>query len=147
MKILIPPVLFLLCIAGMFAAKRLIVPQTIIDAPYNRLGIGLVALGFCMIAYIGLLLIRRRTEIHTFHTPRKLVTEGLFRYSRNPIYLGFTIALIGVSVYLGNWLSFIGVLIFWLVANFWYIPFEEKQMLMQFGKEYQSYKAKVSRWI
>jgi len=65
----------------------------------------------------------------------------------NLMTLGFTIALIGISIFLGNWLYFVGVFVFWVVTNFWYIPFEEEQMLTQFGEDYQAYQAKVRRWI
>ncbi|MDF3029106.1 MAG: Isoprenylcysteine carboxyl methyltransferase family protein [Fluviicola sp.] len=88
------------------------------------------------------------TEIHTFKTPQKLVTHGLFKYSRNPIYLGFVIALFGVWILLsGNLFSLFGVMFFFLIANFGYIPYEEKQMETIFGQEYLAYKNKVRRWI
>lgn len=87
------------------------------------------------------------TEIHTFKKPKKLATNGLFKYSRNPIYLGFLIALISIFVLLGNLISLIGVIIFFISANSWYIPFEEKQLEREFGKKYNDYKSKIRRWI
>ena len=74
------------------------------------------------------------TEIHTFKRPKKLVTEGLFRYSRNPIYLGFTLALLGAATVLGNGMAYLGVGLFFLTAHFWYIPFEEKNILLYLGQ-------------
>lgn len=87
------------------------------------------------------------TEIHTFKHPKKLVTAGLFRYSRNPIYLGFTFALLGAATILGNGMAYLGVCLFFLTAHFWYIPFEEKNMTAVFGTAYLDYKKKVRRWV
>jgi len=87
------------------------------------------------------------TEFHTFKKPRQLVTQGLFKFSRNPIYLGFIVALIGVGAILGNVISLLGILIFFLAANFWYIPFEEKNLEKEFGTAYRNYKSLVMRWI
>jgi len=87
------------------------------------------------------------TEIHTFKRPRKLVTSGLFKISRNPIYLGFTISLLGVWVLLGTILPIVGCLIFIIVTNKYYIPYEENAMEKIFGTAYIDYKSKVRRWI
>lgn len=87
------------------------------------------------------------TEIHTFKRPKKLVTEGLFRYSRNPIYLGFTLALLGAATVLGNGVAYTSAGLFFFTAHFWYIPFEEKNMAAEFGTAYLEYKKKVRRWV
>jgi protein-S-isoprenylcysteine O-methyltransferase Ste14 len=87
------------------------------------------------------------TEIHTFKKPRQLVTNGLFKYSRNPIYLSFVVILIGLNILLGSITPWGVVLIFVLVTNYWYIPVEEKNMQEEFGQEYADYKRKVRRWI
>lgn len=84
---------------------------------------------------------------NTFKKPRKFVDSGLFSISRNPIYLGFTIALIGVAVLIGNLVSLIGVFIFFFITNSWYIPYEEENMEKEFGNDYKIYKSKVRRWI
>ena len=75
------------------------------------------------------------------------MTTGLFRYSRNPIYLGFSIALFGVAIVLGNVIAFDGFLAFIIAVNLWYIPFEEAEMEKQFGQDYLAYKNKVGRWF
>ena len=87
------------------------------------------------------------TEIHTFKKPRRLVTDGVFKISRNPIYLGFAISLLGVWILLGSLLPIVGCLLFILVANYWYIPFEERAMKETFGAKYENYTSTVRRWI
>ncbi|MBO2542873.1 isoprenylcysteine carboxylmethyltransferase family protein [Salegentibacter sp. BDJ18] len=76
-----------------------------------------------------------------------MVTNGLFKFSRNPIYLGFLISLLGVWVLLGIVLPILGCLLFILIINYWYISYEENEMEKQFGAEYREYKSRVNRWI
>ena len=139
--------LFLLCTLGMVMIRVILPHPMLISFPFNFLGIILLAMGMAMVVSMARLFQAKETEIHTFKTPRKIVTEGLFQYSRNPIYLGFTMALVGVWVLLGNLPSLVGVLVFFVIAHFWYIPFEEKNMEQEFGSAYLTYKSRVRRWV
>ena len=148
MKQFIPPFLFIICIVVMIIAGMVSPAKALISFPLNLFGIIILALGLAMVVSMARLFGTKQTEIHTFKTPRKLVSEGLFRYSRNPIYLGFTVALVGVWILLGGQMvSGIGVVIFFVAANFWYIPFEENNLKRTFGDEYLVYKKKVRRWL
>lgn len=147
MQKLIPPFLFLLCVIAIFFLDRFYPIQKWLTKPYNFIGIIPLLLGMFMVISIGKRFRKVKTQIHTFKKPKKLVTDGLFQYSRNPIYLGFTMALLGIAFLLGNLTALIPVLFFFLVANFWYIPFEEKNMRMVFGQSYSFYSRKVRRWL
>ena len=147
MKKLIPPFLFLICIILMVLIRNMIVILKLIPQPYNYLGIILILLGLIMTIKVKKQFNKINTEIHTFKKPQKLVTNGLFKFSRNPIYLGFLISLLGVWVLLGTVLLIIGCLLFILITNYWYISYEENEMEKQFGAEYRKYKSRVNRWI
>jgi len=147
MKKLIPPVLFILCVLLIVGLKYLTPEQTLLKPPVTYAGIILIITGLAITIQIRKLFDKVNTEIHTFKKPRQLVQNGLFKFSRNPIYLGFTISLIGVWLLTGNLVALSGVLIFFLISNLWYIPYEEKIMEKEFGKEYKIYKSKVRRWI
>lgn len=147
MKKIIPPFLFLACIAFMVSIHWLIPSFTIFATPYNYSGIGLIVLGLRMTITVSKRFSENETEIHTFKNPQKLVTNGLFRLSRNPIYLGFALSLTGVWVLLGSFLPICGCIFFVLITNTWYIPYEEKVMLQTFGNAYEKYKSKVRRWV
>ena len=147
MQKLIPPFLFLLCLITMFFLDRFYPMHNWLASPYNFIGIASLLIGMLMVVSIGKRFRKVKTQIHTFKKPKKLVTDGLFQYSRNPIYLGFTIALLGVAFLFGSLTTLIPVLFFFLVANFWYIPFEEKNMQMVFGQSYSFYCRKVRRWL
>jgi protein-S-isoprenylcysteine O-methyltransferase Ste14 len=90
---------------------------------------------------------RRRANIVTFQSPTKLVVDGWFRVSRNPMYLGFTLVLAGVALALGGLLTSLPALLFVLAAETIYIPFEERAMTRVFGEDYRRYSKQVRRWF
>lgn len=94
------------------------------------------------------LFVKLKTNVNTFDEPGKLITNRIFRYSRNPMYLGFVIAIIGMAlIYQGAISSFVLALLFFVIVDRWYIKFEEGAMLNKFGKEYRDYCSKTRRWI
>ena len=147
MQIIIPPYLLIFSIIAMVILHILLPFQSVFNSPINYTGIFCIVVGVAIVKKIRDNISTENTEIHTFKLPRKFLTGGLFQYSRNPIYLGFTIILLGLNILLGSLSPFIIVIAFVLITNFWYIPYEEKNMLKQFDQEYKNYKKKVRRWI
>jgi len=131
----------------MFSFDRFYPIQKWLIRPYNLIGVIPLLIGIFMVVSTEKRFKKVKTQIHTFKVPKKLVTTGLFQYSRNPIYLGFTIALLGIALLYGSLSTLIPVLLFFLIANFWYIPFEEKNMKKVFGQSYLFYKRRVRRWL
>ena len=78
---------------------------------------------------------------------RVLVITGLYRLSRNPMYLGFSLALLGCALLLGSASPFLVVLAFVMITDRWYIPYEERAMAARFGQDYQHYCNRVRRWL
>ncbi len=87
------------------------------------------------------------TNIETFRDPGVLVTDGAFRFSRNPMYLGFLGLMTAVALMVGTLTAWIGVVGFWVAGQFWYVPFEEGRMLERFGADYVAYQSETRRWI
>ena len=90
---------------------------------------------------------------HTTMDPRfpdqtsNLVTGGVYRFTRNPMYFGFLFILLGWSVWLSNYIAVIMVVPYvFYITRFQIIP-EERFIEEQFGDEYQEYKSRVRRWI
>lgn len=81
------------------------------------------------------------------HEATSLVVRGVYKISRNPMYLGFLLVLIGWAIFLANSVAILLVPIFVLYMNRFQIAPEERYMLEKFGAEYQSYTAQVRRWI
>lgn len=76
----------------------------------------------------------------------KLVTTGIYRFSRNPAFLGFDFMYVGVLLMYGNLLT-LGFTVFAMVMLHLQILQEEKYLAVTFGKEYQSYKNQVLRYL
>jgi protein-S-isoprenylcysteine O-methyltransferase Ste14 len=87
------------------------------------------------------------TTVHPSGETSKLVTNGLYRFSRNPMYLGMALVLLGVAFLLGSLTPFgvIPLFLWWISSQF--IPREEHTLSTQFGNDWLEYKAQVRRWI
>ncbi len=88
-----------------------------------------------------------RTNIKPFQEPNKLITTGVFGISRNPIYLGFVLISLSAAFYFNQLSAFLLVLMLFLLANYWYIPHEERDAARIFGPEFEAYKTRVRRWL
>ena len=80
-------------------------------------------------------------------TASSLVKTGVYKISRNPMYVGLTLFLIAWSLYLGSIFGLIGALGFALYLTQFQIKPEEKALTELFGKEFIGYKSKVRRWL
>lgn len=103
-----------------------------------------------IIAVSGILSFRRvATTIHPT-TPSKtssLVTVGVYKFTRNPMYIGLLLILIGWAVFLFSLYSAFILIAFVLYLTEFQIKPEEEALLIIFGEEYEAYKKSVRRWI
>ncbi len=90
---------------------------------------------------------KHKTTIKPYEEPTALVTDGLFRVSRNPMYLGAVLLLTGVAITLGSLSSFIVVPVFFFLMNEIFIKKEEKILEEKSGEAYLAYKKQVRRWL
>jgi protein-S-isoprenylcysteine O-methyltransferase Ste14 len=77
----------------------------------------------------------------------KPVTAGVFRYSRNPMYLGFFLIYVGTGIASASWLVLVFVLVIAVLQNYYMIPPEERMCLKKYGENYQVYMDKTPKWI
>lgn len=93
---------------------------------------------------------------HSAQTPRRidfeldkpyLLGNGLYRYSRNPMYVAELILMFGWVIFYGSVAVLIGWVAWWASFNFYIIPQEERVMEASFGEAYREYKSKVRRWF
>lgn len=124
-----------------------------LSAPWPHLILPLRVLGILPLA-TGLVLNVRHarlfdkigTNIKTFNEPQTFVTSGAYRWTRNPMYLGFVMILVGAATLLGAVVAMAGPVIFFIAAERCYIPFEEARMTAAFGADYDRYQRQVPRW-
>ena len=144
-----PPALMLLAAFAMWALNHWMPLAAWLTRPWNRMGALPVSLGIAVI--VAALLRFRQVETTTNPMdPAKathLVTEGVFRFSRNPMYLGLLLSLIGWALWLGSASPWIIPPLFVLAINSLQIIPEERILGQLFGPDYQAYRRRVARWM
>jgi protein-S-isoprenylcysteine O-methyltransferase Ste14 len=121
--------------------------MTVVPFPYNLLGLLTIGLGIYLLLQSVRLLRSHNTTLEPGGNPSSLVTQCPYNYSRNPLYLGDLLIVIGTAITLSSISSFIAPIIFFLVVNTIIIPFEESRLQKNFGIEYERYKGSVRRWL
>lgn len=145
-KRLLPPVYFLTAILSMAALHFLFPIKRIIPSSYSGSGL-LILLGIIVILWAARLFVKAGTAIKPFEESTKMIVAGPYRWSRNPIYLGMAIILLGVGLALGTLTPFAILPLFvWLIQkNF--IAHEEAMLDKSFGAAYAEYKKRIRRWL
>jgi protein-S-isoprenylcysteine O-methyltransferase Ste14 len=144
----LPPVVLLLFIAAGYGLKRL-VPIGPAEAPVETViaGNALMVCGF-LIAVLGAIeMIRARTPFHPGAKASALVTSGVYKRTRNPMYLSFLFFMAGLGLAMPNpWLILLApVLLVYMQERV--IKREEAYLSARFGAEYEAYRSRVRRWL
>jgi protein-S-isoprenylcysteine O-methyltransferase Ste14 len=147
MKKIMPTTLLLLALLAMLivwwllpADRWISFPERLLGSLPLLVGLGLSIMGSNKFEQVG-------TNIKTFADPDVLITDGLYRFSRNPMYLGFVLVLLGVTVLLGSLSTLLVTAVYFLITDRWYIQYEEQALTKKFGARYQQYKTRTRRWI
>jgi protein-S-isoprenylcysteine O-methyltransferase Ste14 len=147
--IALPPLIFL----GFLAAA--VVLETVVPLPVlggyalgrYLAGIALAACGFVMIAMGTRRFVAAGTNIPPSLPTTALVVDGIYRRTRNPLYLGTTLVYLGLSVAAGSlWAIGLVVPLLWVI-NVGVVVREERYLERKFGDAYRTYKARVRRWV
>jgi protein-S-isoprenylcysteine O-methyltransferase Ste14 len=146
-KRMLPPTYLLIAIVTMVALRFLLPAARFIRFPWTLLGLLPGALGVALNLLADRAFTRHQTTVKPFEESTALVTAGPYVLSRHPMYLGFTLILLAIAVFLGALTPFIVVPIFALIMECVFIRAEEPMMQETFGDAWQAYKAKVRRWI
>ena len=146
-RTVIPPVYFVSALALMAALHFLAPLERFIEAPYSYLGLGLLLGGVVMAATALRTFSKAGTPVLPFQRSTALVTNGVYRFTRNPMYLGLALMLAGVALLFGTLTPLLPIPVFvWIIqGNF--IRGEERFLEEIFGDQYLSYKRRVRRWI
>lgn len=150
LELKIPPLLVWLAIAGaMLAVARFAPRLSFALSGSTALALTLVALGGAL-ALAGVIAFRgKRTTVNplTPDASSSVVCSGVYRVSRNPMYLGFLLALAGWAVYLSNAGSALFLPLFVAYMTEYQIKPEERALLAKFGSEFAQYMSRVRRWL
>lgn len=143
----LPPVYFLCALLLMVFLDRDYPMALLVTAPLNYGGIPFIALGLGISAGGALLFHQAGTPVVPFEPARALVTAGLYRFSRNPMYLGLVIILGGVWLLLGTLTPLLVPPAFFVLLQRAFVRREERILEQTFGDEYRDYRRRVRRWL
>lgn len=142
-----PPTFLLLAAVVMVCLHFLVPFRQIIRAPYRYLGIVPLVAGLAVVLSAAAIFQRMGTTVKPFEKSSTLIVHGLYRATRNPIYLGMVVSLIGIAVLAGSVSPFLVVPAFMYVIDRRFVRAEEAILEQTFGSQYAAYKASVRRWF
>lgn len=150
LELKIPPVAVALMAGGAMALAARLCSRMDFSLPGRRAVAGGLMLAGLVMALLGVGSFRRaRTTVNPIapESASSLVTTGIYRWTRNPMYLGLLVALAGWACWLGNAPAFAGLPAFVLYMNRFQIGPEERALAALFGREFADYRARVRRWL
>ena len=145
-RLSIPIIYFIACIVLSAIFYFLIPSMNIISELFRLIGMMVLLVGLSIMSVALGSLIRHRTA-YDFAPSTALVTDGPYRFSRNPMYVGFVLFLFGLALLSGNVIALVLPLLFFIIVNAMFIPFEEEKLGKTFGNAYIVYKQSVRRWL
>ncbi|WP_312977082.1 methyltransferase family protein [Stutzerimonas nitrititolerans] len=110
-------------------------------------GWGLIDAGVLLMLWAGLLMLWRKTTVNPYGEPARLLEEGPFRFSRNPIYLADSLIYCGIALLWGSLWPWLLLPLVIHVMQRAVIRHEERLLVQLFGEAYRSYCARVRRWL
>lgn len=151
LELKIPPLLLMLLFAlGMWLLAPLTAPLSTQLALYTTVLALCLAVTGIAVALAGVLAFRRAKTTVDPRVPQQsssLVLVGIYRYSRNPMYLGFLLLLAAFACYLQSLLALALLPLFVLYLNQFQIKPEERFLGQKFGQDFQVYMKQVRRWL
>ena len=146
--VIAPPPLIYAGALGVGLLAKALFPATFLPGGVAR-ALGLPLTGSGLLLFISSIRAMRRgeTDVRPYKPTTSIVTEGPYRFTRNPIYLGFTLVYGGVSALANSpWAILLLPFVLGLMQR-GVIEREERYLERVFGEEYTRYKARVRRWI
>jgi protein-S-isoprenylcysteine O-methyltransferase Ste14 len=119
----------------------------VIKIPWNLMGLFPLVLGVALNLIADNAYKRSQTTVKPFLESNALITDGVYRLSRHPMYLGFVLILLGVSLLLRSFSPYIVVILFAILMDIVFIRVEESMLEEKFRQEWKDYKSKIRRWI
>jgi protein-S-isoprenylcysteine O-methyltransferase Ste14 len=143
-----PPVFYSVALAIGIALEYLLWPIPVLGAPSKYVVAAVLIIASILIMPSVLRRFRRAaTPFDVRKAAASLITDGPYRFSRNPVYVSLTMLYLGIGILLDNGWVLILVIPVILVMDVWVIRREERHLEAKFGEQYLRYKAVVRRWV
>ncbi|MEJ2397087.1 MAG: isoprenylcysteine carboxylmethyltransferase family protein [Gammaproteobacteria bacterium] len=144
---ILPPRYLFVAIVLMLALHWIVPIEIWIAWPYTLLGIIPLGLGSWLNLAADSALKQNHTTVKPFEASTALVTTGVYRLSRHPMYLGMVLILLGLAILLGSLVSLPIVIVFAVLLDWVFIRSEEAMLRDGFGEAWRDYSGQVRRWI
>ena len=143
-----PPIAWAVAVLAGLALNWLM-PLPFIPAavPAGGLGAMVFALALALVAWAIVTMTRAGSNVPTSRPTTTIVNTGPYRFTRNPIYLGMVLGLLGLTIALNSLWLLLTLVPFALVIRYGVVAREEAYLERKFGDDYRRYRARVRRWL
>ncbi|MEH6575821.1 MAG: isoprenylcysteine carboxylmethyltransferase family protein [Amphritea sp.] len=142
-----PPLVFLVIIIVMYGVEYVLPIGLGASAVLKYVGILVVVLGVLVVFLASRYFKHAETNIEPWKPTTKIISSGIYGYSRNPIYLAFCLVQIGIALFLNSFWILISFMVSASLVYHIAIKKEERYLEKKFGEDYIRYKNKVRRWL
>ena len=142
-----PPIVALLFIVIAYVLGRFVPLPFISSMIWRNFGLLLTFIGFLLGIGAFIEFRRARTTLDPHGSAKQIVTSGIYRFTRNPIYLGFLLMVIGLPLNSGLIWGIVMAPLYMIVMTRLVIEREEAYLEKKFKDQYTSYKSRVKRWL
>lgn len=146
-RVIYPPMWLVFGIVTIFALNEFYPGPRYTSLTGQLLGGALLVFGLALLVFAGGTFRRAGNDLVPFKNVSMLVTGGVYRFTRNPMYLGMAAILLGSAVTVGAATALVVPPLFMLVTQWRYIYPEEALLQGQFPEEYAAYRSRVRRWL
>lgn len=143
----LPPTYFMISLVAVFILYFVLPVIHIIPFPWNLWGIPPLLIGIYFNLSADRAFKEAGTTVKPFEESGSLITAGVFRISRHPMYAGMVLTLLGIAILLGALTPFIVPLVFAILMETVFIRIEEQMMEDKFGQAYLDYENRVRKWL
>ena len=146
-RVIYPPIWLVFGLIAIFACNEYFPGPRFTSHAWQLFGGVLIMLGLALLVMANGLFTRAGTGIIPFRNVSALVTDGIYRYTRNPMYLGMVAVLLGCAVTVGATFALLVPPVFAVIVAWRFILPEEAMLRDIFPEDYPAYCERVRRWL
>lgn len=146
-RIIYPPIWLVIGLLSVFSLAEFLPSPSFLSAAAQVVGSIVIFVGLLLLLLAGNLFKRADTDMIPFKNVSALVTTGIYRYTRNPMYLGMAAILLGCGLTVGAAASLLVAPVFMVIIEIRFIRPEEAMLLDLFPEQFAQYRTDVRRWL
>ena len=146
-RIIFPPIWLVISLVVIFSCNEFFPVARFTNTFGYYLGGFSILLGLMLLVHAGGMFKVAETDLIPFQNVTTLVTKGVYRVTRNPMYLGMTLVLLGTAITVGALSALFVPPVFMAIIEWRFIRPEEAMLRELFGEEFETYCSQVRRWL